>query len=153
MHGHGETDGRIQAKIRSVSLDFTWCGTVTMGHTRALVKIRTVGGSMVYINNNQLASEFRQLLSGDGQTIENDIQRRADTVTTSMKIQKSIGNILGRPFRSLGTALLAALQAQKASNSAKHVWTPNTSQEQYFSSSLSSENDPVSRAERCRSGR
>ena len=31
-----------------------------MGHTRALVTIRTVGGSMVYINNNQLASEVAQ---------------------------------------------------------------------------------------------
>ena len=81
--------------------DFTGYGTVTMGHTRALVTIRTVGGCMVYINNSQLASEFLQLLSGDGQTIDNDIQRRADTVTTSMPIQKSIGNILDRPFHKL----------------------------------------------------
>ena len=43
--------------------DFTWYGTVTMGHTRALVTIRTVGGSMVH-TNSQLASEFLQLLSG-----------------------------------------------------------------------------------------
>ena len=119
-----------------------------MGHTRALVTIRTVGGSTLYINNNQLASEFQQLLSGDGQTIDNDIQRCADTVTTSMQLQKSIGNILGRPFHSLGTASLAARQVQKASNSAKHVWTPNTAQDQYFSTSLSSEDDPVSGAER-----
>ena len=66
-----------------------------MGHTRALVTIRTVRGSMVYINNNQLASDFLQLLSCDGQTVDNDIQRRADKVTTSMQLQKSIGNILG----------------------------------------------------------
>ena len=69
-----------------------------MGHTRALVTIRTVGGSMVYINNDQLASEFLQLLSGDGQTIDNDILRRAETVTTSMQLQKYIGNILGLLF-------------------------------------------------------
>ena len=113
-----------------------------MGHTRAVVTIRTVGGSMVYININQLASEFLQL-SGDGRTIDNDIQRRADTVTTSMQLQKSIGNILGRLFHSLGTALFAARQGQKASNEAKHVWTPNTAQDQYSSTSLSSEDDPV----------
>ena len=65
-----------------------------------------------------------------------------------MQLQKSIGNILGRPFQSLGTALLAARQVQKASNSAKHVRTPNTAQDQYFSTSLSSEDDPVSGAER-----
>ena len=111
--------------------DLTWHGTVMMGHTRALVTIRTVGGSMVYINN-QLASEFLQLLSGDGQTIDNDIQRRADTVTTSMQLQKTIGNILGRLFHSLGTALLAARQVQKASNSAKLVWTRNSAQDRYF---------------------
>ena len=87
---------------------------------------------MVYISNNQLAFEFLQLLSGDGQTIDNNIHRRTDTVTTSMQLQKSIGNILGRPFHSLETALLAARQVQKASNSAKHVWTPSTAQEQYF---------------------
>ena len=58
---------------------------MTVGHTRALVTIRTVCGSMVYINNNELAPEFQQLLSGDGQNIDNDIQRRADTVTTSMQ--------------------------------------------------------------------
>ena len=120
---------------------FAWYGTVTMGHTRALVTVRTVRGSMMYINNNQLASEFLQLLSGDGQTIDNDIQRRADTVTTSMQIHKSIGNILGRPFHLLGTALLAARQIQKAGNSAKHVWTPSTAQDQYFSASPSSEDD------------
>ena len=75
---------------------------------------------MVYINinNNHLAFEFLQLLSGDGQTIDNDIQRRADTVTTPMQLQKSIDNILGRPFHSVGTALLAARHIQKASNSA-----------------------------------
>ena len=88
---------------------------------------------MVYINNSELASEFLLLLSGDGQTMDNDIQRRADTVTTSMQIQKSIGNIIGRPFHSLGTTLLAARQIQKASNSAKHVWTPSTAQDQSFS--------------------
>ena len=119
-----------------------------MGHSRALVTIRTVGGSMVYINNNQLASEFLQLLSGDGQTIDNDIQRRADTVTTSLQLQKSIGNILGRPFHSFGTALFAARQVQKASNSDKHVWTPSTAQDQYSSTSLSSEDGPVSGAKR-----
>ena len=75
-------------KPTSVFPDLTWHGTEMMGHTRALVTIRTVGGSMVYINN-QLASEFLQLLSGDGQTIDNDIQRRADTVTTSMQLQKN----------------------------------------------------------------
>ena len=69
-------------KPASVFPDFTGYGTVTMGRTRALVTIRTVGGS--------LASESLQLLSGDGQTIDTDIQRRADTVTTSMQIQKSI---------------------------------------------------------------
>ena len=135
-------------KPASVFPDFTWQGTATIGHTRALVTLRTVGESMVYINNNQLASEFLQLLSGDGQTIDNDIQRRAGTVTTSLQLQKSIGNILGRPFHSLRSALLAASQVQKASNSAKHVWTPSTAQGQYFSTSLSSEDDPVSVAEK-----
>ena len=87
--------------------EFTWYGTMTMGRTRASVTIRTVCGSMVYINNNQLASEFLQWLTGE------DIQRRADTVTTSRQFQKSIRNILGRSFHSLGTALLAV---QKASS-------------------------------------
>ena len=41
---------------------------------------------MEYINKNQLASEFRHLLSGDGQTIDNDVQRRADTITTSTQL-------------------------------------------------------------------
>ena len=109
-----------------------WYGTVTVGHTRALVTIRTVGGSMVYINNNQLASEFLQLLSGDGQTIDNDIQRRADTVTTSYAVTKIHRQHPWTPFHSLGTALLAARQVRKASNSAKHVWTPNTTQDQCF---------------------
>ena len=36
---------------------------------------------------------------------------------------------------------LAARQIQKASNSAKHVWTPNTAQDQSFSASPSSEDD------------
>ena len=103
----------------------------------------TVGGSMVYINNNQLASKFVQLLSGDGQTIDTDNQRPADTVMTSMQSQKSIGNVLGRPFHSLGTALLAARQIQEASNSAKHVWTPGIAQHQSFPASPSSEDDPV----------
>ena len=98
---------------------------------------------MVYINSTQLASEFLLLFSGDGQTIDNDIQRRADTVTTSMQAQKSIGKILGRPFHSLGAALLAACQIQKASNSAKHVWTPSTAQDKSFSASPSSEDDPA----------
>ena len=86
------------------------------------------------------------MLSGDGQT--NDIQRRADSVATSVQLQKSIGNILGGQFHSLGTALLTARQVQKASNSAKHEWTPSTAQDQKFSTSLSSEDDPVSAAER-----
>ena len=103
---------------------------------------------MVYINNNQLVSDVLRLLSGDGQTIDKVIQRRADTVTTSVQLQKFIGNILGRPFLSLGTALLAARQVQKASNSAKHAWTPSTIQDHYFSTSLSSEDDPVYVAER-----
>ena len=80
--------------------------------------------------------------------IDHDIPRRADAVTTSMQLQTSIGNILGRPFHSLGTALLATRQVQKASNSAKYVWTPSTAQDQYFSTSLSSQDDPVSVAER-----
>ena len=78
-----------------------------MGH---LVTIRTVDGTMVQINNNQLTSDFLWVLIGDGQTIDNDTQRRAGTVTTSSQMQESIVNILGRPFPSLGTALLADRQ-------------------------------------------
>ena len=39
--------------------------------------------------------------------------------------------------------LLAARQIQKASNSAKHVWTPITAQDPSFSASPSSEDDPA----------
>ena len=60
-----------------------------------------------------------------------------------MQLQKSIGSILGRPFHSLGTALLAARQIQIASNSAKHVWTPITAQDPSFSASPRSEDDPA----------
>ena len=60
-----------------------------------------------------------------------------------MQLQESIGNILGRPFHSLGTALLAARQIQIASNSAKHVWTPITAQDPSFSASPRSEDDPA----------
>ena len=72
-----------------------------MGHIRALESAQSVV-PWCTSTNNQLASDFSQLLSGEGQTIDND--HRADTSMTSIQLQKSIGNILGRPFHSSGTA-------------------------------------------------
>ena len=84
-----------------------------MGHTRALVTIRTVGGSMVYINNSQLESEFLQLLSGDGQTIDNDIQRPADTVATSMQMQKVYRQHRWPTISLVGNSIVGSLTNSK----------------------------------------
>ena len=77
----------------------------------------------------KLASEFLQLLSDDGQTIDNDIQRRADAVTTSVQ------------FHSLGRALMAK-QLGQARMDAQYCSRP------VFFDFLCSEGDPESVAER-----
>ena len=82
-----------------------------------------------------------QSLGVDGQTIDKDIHRRADTVTTSSQTQNPC--ILGRPFHSFGTALPAARRIQKGSNSAKHVLTFCDALDQSVSTSPSSEDEFV----------
>ncbi len=95
-----------------------------MGGLRAVVTIKRPDGSVVYINDRATALEFLRDMGASCDMSEHSrsVADRVEPVSKALQVQHALSQILGRPFHSLGTALVAARALHRERNDATHRW-------------------------------